>query len=591
LIPWEYLTKTGQDYPYWGNNFCRTYVELQPNASEEVVNNKIRRMVITHAGYETNIEFFLHSVKKWQLYSEFENGKVSGGRITYVWMVGLIAAFILLIACINFMNLATARSERRAKEVAIRKVIGATKQSLIRQFLTESVIIALIALVLAVGIAWLVLPMYNGMVGKRLVLQFGNPLYWLVAIVIVLFTGLLAGSYPAFYLSAFQPVSILKSTFNLSKRSVNPRKVLVVFQFIISIALIICTIIIQQQIQHARNRPTGYNSENAVYHYLTGDLNKNYAVVKQELLSSGTATAVCQTSNPITQSGNNTLGVSWEGSPPNNNVLFDLVTASDGFTEFFGIKLIAGRDLNIEKFPSDTLNCIVSESAARAFGFKDPIGKKITHDTDLHIVGVFKDFIWGSPFERVNPMIVHAYYLNYNIINMRLNPKRSLSDNMQSMERIFKKYNPAFPFELHFVDESYASKFVAEQVIGKLAKISAGLAILISCLGLFGLAAFTAEKRAREIGIRRVIGASIMDIVTLLSKEFIILVLVAALVAFPLAWYTMHSWLQNYTYRVTITAGVFIISGLLAMIIAIATVSLQAIKAAKANPVKSLRSE
>lgn len=591
LVPWENLVKQGRDYPYWGNNFCQTFVELKPGASEDVVNSKIKNMVITHANYETKNELFLHNIKKWELYSKFENGKIVGGRIDYVRMIATIAAFILLIACINFMNLSTARSERRAKEVAIRKVIGATKKSLIWQFIIESMIITFISLVVAIILAWWLLPFYNSLVHKQLALQLGQPAYWICGVLILVVTGFLAGSYPAFYLSSFQPIRILKSSINLSKRSVTPRRLLVVFQFIVSIALIICTIIIQQQIMHAKERPTGYNGDNIVYHYFTGDLFDKYESVKQELLSSGVATNVCETNNPITQPGSNTFGVSWEGSDKNNSVLFDLVSANDGFTNFFGIKLVAGRDLDVTKYPSDTLNCIINESAAKVLGYKDPVGRTLTHDTTLHIVGVFKDFIWGSPFAPTAPMIVHAAYTNYNVINVRLNTSRPTSENLKIMEQIFKKYNPAFPFEYHFVDDNYAKKFIDEQTIGTLARISAALAILISCLGLFGLAAFTAEKRTKEIGIRRVIGASLWDIVKLLSKEFIILVGIAALIAFPIAWLTMNNWLQGYAYRVTITIWVFVISGISALAIAVTTVSLQAIKAAKTNPVKSLRSE
>ncbi len=591
LLPWKYVVANHQECPYWGCNSFQTYVELKPGADVAIVNGKIKNMVKSNSDDPASPELFLHPITKWHLYSKFENGVVAGGRIEYVRLVTIIALFILLIACINFMNLSTARSEKRAREVGIRKVVGAGRYDLVLQFLSESILITAIAFVFALLLANLLLPLFNDLVGKKMVIDYSQPGYWLAAILITLVTGLIAGSYPAFYLSSFQPVKVLKRQLGATRGTVTPRKVLVVFQFAISISLIICTIIIEQQLRHAQERPSGYSREDLVFSKMTHDIYANYDNIKNELLASGAALNVCKTSSPITSNGSNSWGLTWGGKQNTNNIVFDMIWAGDGFADPLKIPLLAGRDLNIAQFPSDTSACLINETSMKIMEFKDPIGQIIEKDSVFyHVVGVFKDFIWGSPYAVTEPMVIMGDP-NESFINVRLNKNHPMTDNLKSMERIFKKYNPAYPFVYKFADEAYAQKFKAEQVTGKLATVSSLLVIIISCLGLFGLAAFTAEQRTKEIGVRRVLGASVLGLTVLLSKDFLKLVGIAALVAFPISWWAMHSWLQTYNYRISINLWVFLLSGIVAVIIALITVSFQTISAAMANPVKSLRSE
>ena len=594
LMPWTYLMKDEANLSamsFWGNNSFSTYVELKPGASADVVNSKIKNIIRTHSNEEESIEPFIYPIRKWHLYANFENGKPVGGRIAYLKLITIIAAFILLIACINFMNLSTARSEKRAREVGIRKVVGAERGGLIVQFLGESVFMAVIAFMFAIVIVQLVLPSYNHLVVKELSVNYANPWYWLSAIAIVLVTGIIAGSYPAFYLSSFLPVNVLKGMIIRSKGSVTPRKVLVVSQFIFSIALIICTIVMERQLQYAKDRPSGYNIDRIVYHSFTGDIPRNYKLIKDELLSSGVAVSVFKTSSPVSSTWSNTWGLSWQGKHPGDKTLFERLVSSDGYVTAMQIPVIAGRDLNVDLFPSDTTSMVLNEAAVKAMGFKDPVGQIITDDSvDYRVVGVVKNFITQSAYAPIGPLIIKGRDWS-NFINMRFSATHSVADNLKAMERIFKKYNPAYPFEYKFADESYAQKFQAEQIVGKLASASALLAIIISCLGLFGLAAFTAEQRTKEIAIRKVAGASVMNIVTLLSKDFLKLVLLAALISFPISWWAMSKFLQTYSYRISLSAGIFVLAGTLAILIAFITVSFQAVKAANTNPVKNLRSE
>ena len=423
LIPWAYAVKIHEDYPWWGSNSIQTYVELQPGISTDEVNNKIKNIVKEHERDSTT-EIVLHPMK-------------TGGRITYVRMISMIAAFILLIACINFMNLSTARSEKRAKEVGIRKVVGAERKQLIFQFLGESVFFAFIAFLLSLAIVQLLLPQFNKIVRKELFLEVGNIYYWLAAIFIILITGLLAGSYPAFYLSSFLPVKALKKNSSFSKASITPRQVLVVLQFVFSIGLIICTIIIERQLQFAKDRDPGYNKENLVYHKGTGTIPKYYPLIKHELISSGVAINTCMTSRAIDQNGSNSWGITWSGVVPDKNIIFDEFNAIDGFTDIFQLKLIYGRDLNVDKFPSDTNACLINASSLKIMGFKDPIGQTVVQDSNnYHIVGVFNDFIWGSPFAPTQPMIIFGSSFSYSdtspsmptVINIRFNPNHPASD-------------------------------------------------------------------------------------------------------------------------------------------------------------------
>lgn len=593
ILPWSYMVKTGQDDQYWGNNSCRTYVRLQPGSDPAVVDAKIRDVTIRHTDGAEQQEIFLHHISKWHLYSLFENGKIVGGRIETVRMFAIIGAFILLIACINFMNLSTARSEKRAKEVGIRKMAGATKQLLIGQFLGESVLIAIIAAVFSLFIVMLCLPSFNLLVSKQLFIPYDNAYFWLFTLLFVFISGIIAGSYPAFFLSSFKPVRVLKGAFKKAHAAVNPRKVLVVLQFTFAIILVISTIIVTQQIKHAQRRESGYDRGQLVYHWLAGDLYKNYELVKNELLRSGVALSVSRTSSPLTESFSNTWGFQWAGKSPNDKTLIDRFMQDEDLVTTAGLKLVKGRDFDLDKFPSDSTAVILNESAAAVMGFKDPLGQIVNdNNVDYRVVGVIKDFIMGSPFERITPMVIIGAKGNwFNVINMRLNPMRDMAKNLEDMKDIYTRYNPAYPFEYHFVDEDYKRKFEDTRRTATLTALFAGLTIAISCLGLFGLAAYMAESRVREIGIRKVLGASVLKITALLSKDFLLLVLISLVIASPVAWYAMHTWLQGYAYRVNIEWWVFVLAGVLSLLISVVTVSYQAIKAAVANPVKSLRTE
>jgi putative ABC transport system permease protein len=592
LLTWEYLKKKGWDYGYWGNNSYQNYIELHPNASIEAVSQKIKNVTIKNSGGQEKTEVFLHPITQWRLYSKFKDGKVAGGRIEYVRLFGIIAGLILLIACINFMNLATARSEKRYKEVGIRKVIGATREKLIGQFLGESFLITLLALSVAIIFTELALPAFNSLTEKQLAIYYTHPLYWLFALAFALSVGLLAGSYPAFYLSSFQPVRVLKGSFKAPKSKVSPRKILVVLQFTFSIGLIISTIIVYQQLQHAKNREQGYNKANLVYHFFTGNVEKNYDLIKKELLEQNIAGAVCKTNHPITSANSNTWGLSWKGKNPDTKIVFDQMTGYSDFVKTLGLKIVEGRDLDMQTYKTDSAACIINQSAAKVMFLKNLVGENIKYDDrNFKIVGVFKDFIWGSPYMPTKPMFVRGGDNWYNVITFRLQTNRSVNENLKKAEAIFKKYNPYYPFDYKFVDVEYDKKFKNEQLIGTLANIFTVLTIIIACLGLFGLSAYTAEQRTKEIGIRKVMGASVWNIVGLLSKDFLRLVVVSFVIASPIAYYLMSQWLQTYEYRVQISFLVFGAAGLTAILIALLTVSFQAIKASFTNPVEALRYE
>lgn len=592
LVPWAYLRKLGEDDENWGNNSTRTYVLLKQNASAQAINQRLKTFKKRYDADEPNWQMFLYPSSRWRLYSSFEKEVETGGLIEFVRMFAIIAAFILLIACINFMNLSTARSEKRAKEVGIRKVVGANRQSLISQFLGESIVIAIISGLVALLIVQLSLPAYNALTDKQLTIESQNPVFWLLFSGFILMTGIIAGSYPAFYLSSFMPVKVLKGTFQKTKALVTPRKILVTLQFTFAIVLIICTIIVKEQIDHARNRDTGYVKNNLLYHFLTGNIEKNYPLIKNELLSSGAVTSVTKTSAPITEGWSNSWGFQWEGKDPNDKTDFDRYCADEGLIKTTGLQMLKGRDFDLRAYPTDSTGMIINESAAKVMGFKDPIGKIVKDNgIDWHVVGVIKDFILQSPYNPTKPMIIEGAKGWFNVVHFKLNEKNATASNIDKIKAILKKYNPSNPVELNFVDEQYEAKFKSEQRTGTLAALFAGLTIFISCLGLFGLAAYMAETRTKEIGVRKVLGASVAGIATLLSKEFIKLVLVSFVIAAPIAWFTMHQWLAKYPYRVSIQWWIFLVTVIIAIGIAIITVSFHAVRAAMSNPVKSLRTE
>jgi putative ABC transport system permease protein len=599
LLPWSFMTRLGWDDNNWTNNFTFTYVLLKPNSSQAAFDSKIKNILIDRtkgSTFESKAEVFTQPFGRSYLYAKSENGKLVGGRIEMVRLFSIIAAFTLLIACINFMNLSTARSEKRAKEVGIRKVSGAYRGTLIAQFIGESIVLSFIAFIIAILIVQLCLPPFNTLVGKKLFIDYGNPLYWIYAIAFILFTGFLAGSYPAIYLSSFAPVKVLKGSFKNVSAPVTPRKVLVVMQFTFAIVLIISTIIIKHQIEFAEQRDLGYNKNNLVYTFTQGDVDTHYQLIRHELIKSGAAISVTRTANPITQRWGTGRGYEWNGATEADKGLDFVEMGSDvDFVKTMGLKLLEGRDIDVYNYPADTMSVLLNESAVKAMHLKNPVGQIIRrsgYPGQWQVVGVVKDFILESPFEtRINPTIIKGPSYFFQVVHFKLNPANSAATDIAEAETIFKKYNPQYPFEYVFVDESYDRKFKNVKRTGQLSFLFAGLSIFISCLGLFGLANYMAENRTKEIGVRKVLGASIGTITILLSKDFLKLVIVAFLIASPIAWYAMSSWLQNYTYRVSIGWWVFAAAGLLSGLIAVITVSYQSIKAAMANPVKSLRTE
>lgn len=593
LLPWAFKRSLGDDDVFWGNNSTRTYVLLKPHASFASAQEKIRTIKLKYDKDEPKWEMFIYPMNKWRLYSSFKNGKEDGGgRIELIRMFAIIAAFILLIACINFMNLSTARSEKRAKEVGIRKVVGAQKKTLIGQFIGESVLLAFIAGILAIIIVQFTLPPFGELIKQKLSIAYNDINFWLEFAGFILFTGVLAGSYPAFFLSSFQPVKVLKGTFRKAHALINPRKVLVVLQFTFAITLIICTIIVKQHIDHAKDRETGYNKDNLVYHPFTGDIEKNYALIKNELLESGAATAVTKTSAPPTQSWSDGWGQEWEGKDPGDKTDFYRYSADEGLGKTAGLTFVMGRDFDLKQFPTDSTSMIINESALKVMKFKDPIGKIVKDNgIEWHIVGVIKDFILTSPYYPTRPMLINGAKGWFQTMLIKLNANIKTSEALKKAENIFKKYNPEYPFNYTFVDEEYARKFEDEKRTGILAALFAGLTIFISCLGLFGLATYMAENRIKEIGVRKVLGASVTHITALMSKDFIMLVIISLVIASPISWYFMNKFLENYPYRSSINIGVFFGAGIVSILIALLTVSYQSIRAALANPVKSLRTE
>ena len=596
LVPFSYLESTdsfvkqARTAGFGWTNFA-VYVKLKPGISYAQVEPKVRNLEKTETdnsmSMTTNI--MLDPVENWHLYGNFEKGKVAGGFIEYVNIFTIIGMLVLLIACINFINLTTARSEKRAREVGVRKAIGSGRNHLIFQFLTESILLTFIAFILSLLLVQLALPAFNTLTGDVVKIPFTNYIFWLITLCCVLVTGLVAGSRPAFYLSSFEPVKVLKGKIHIGKAAALPRKVLVVLQFSCSIALIICTYIIYQQVQYAKGRPSGYDKNRLMITDMNEDLGSNYTAIKNELIENGIAETVTTASNSVTTGGNHRDVDDWQGKRPGESVDMGVITISDDYFKTLGMYMKEGRNFNV---PPDTLNVIFNEAAVKLLHLQNPLNQTITWvDTKLRIIGVVKNALMASPFAPADPTIFLYDPHPQNVIMYRLSPVIKTQDAITRLTSIFNKYNPAYPYTYTFADDSYAAKFKLEVLIGKLAGLFAGLAIFISCLGLFGLAAYIAEQRTKEIGIRKVLGASVSQVWLLLSKDFIVLVLISCMIASPVAFYYMHDWLQQYDYRITISPLVFVIAGIAAIVITIITISFQAIKAAIANPVKSLRTE
>ena len=582
--------------PNWGNNSWQIYAQLNDNATAASMNAKIKNVVLSHFTDDNTLnhvkpEVFIHPMSKWRLYSDFENGKNTGGFIKYVIMFGILGLIVLIIACINFMNLSTARSEKRAKEVGVRKAVGSGKNQLVSQFLSESLLISVLAFLFALGIVALALPYFNTLTDKAMTLHLGNPVFWIIMILFTVLTGLLAGSYPAFFLSSFNPVTVLKGNFKSGKRSSLPRKILVVAQFASSVVLMIGTIIINQQIQFGKNRPIGFNNKRLISVFWSDDIQKNFDVLRQELLSSGAAVSICTSNSPPSEIYSNNNGWEWKGSQPvDKTVVFSTIATTYDYTKTMGIKLLAGRDFSRDF--ADSNGVVLNQAAVKRMNLQDPVGSMLKwNDKPMIVLGVIPDIQMESPYRPISPLTIIYSKGWVGFVNIRMNPNLPAAKAISLIKPIFDKYNPSFPFEYQFADEEYAKKFNYEKLVGNLAGIIAGLAIFISCLGLFGLASFTAEQRVKEIGVRKVLGASVMNLWQLLSKDFVILVLISCGIAIPVGWYLMYEWLKSYQYKTDITISVFIAVVIAAVAITLITVSFQAIKAAFANPVKSLRTE
>ncbi|MGX5690074.1 ABC transporter permease [Arcticibacter tournemirensis] len=596
ILPWSYMKKLDWDDSNWGNNSVRTFILLKPGSSQQAFDNKIKNITINHTSnnnYKATTEVFTQPLADSWLYSESVNGQYTRGRIESVRLFIVIAFFILLIACINFMNLSTARSEKRAKEVGIRKVAGAQRFTLIVQFICESILLAMISGGIAILLVQLSLPFFNQLVGIELFLDYPNFYFWLYFILFILFTGVLAGSYPAFFLSSFRPVKVLKGSFRTVQSAISPRKILVVLQFTFAITLIISTIIVKHQINYALSRNPGYSKDRLVFCSLQGDISKNYDLIRNELLSTGAAVSVTKTMSPITQRYSDGWGFEWPGSTEKDKkVDFIRMSADAGFTKTMNITLLQGRDIDIFSYPTDSNAVVLNEAAVKIMRLNDPVGQVIKEgDMRWHIIGVIKDFVFESPYASIKPLLLLGPKSWFNVIHYKLSPNRSTSESLKLAESVFKKYNPNYPFQYNFTDDSYALKFKEEQRTSTLATLFSALTIFISCLGLFGLATYMAENRIKEIGIRKVLGASVYSITSLLSVDFLKLVVLSFLIASPVAWFAMSSWLKNYEYRIQVEWWVFAAACLFAVTIAILTIGFQSVKAARANPVKNLRTE
>lgn len=599
IAPWQlYYTNTEWVRTMadpWRPNAFHIYAQLIPNAEVTAVSHKIKDAKLNKVNEQLakkKPEVFLHPMSHWHLYSDFKNGVNVGGKIQYVWLFGISGLFVLLLACINFMNLSTARSEKRAKEVGIRKAVGSLRAQIVYQFFFESLLMVFFSFVFALLLAQLILPFFNNVADKTMSIPWGNPLFWLTGLGFSLICGLVAGSYPAFYLSSFQPIKILKGAIKAGRQASLPRQVLVTIQFTVSVTLIIGTIIVFRQIKFAQNRPMGYDSNGlVVLPMYTAEIHTHFDAVKRELTKSGTITNMAEAGSPPTENWSTTSTVEWKDKDPNLSVDFQTMSISFDYGKTIGWSFKEGRDFS-KTFSTDSTGLILNEAAVKFMGLKNPIGETLKwYGTPFKVIGVVKDLITQSPYQQIKPTIYHLTTEPGGVMIAKINPLTAAGKALSEVETVFKKFNPSQPFEYQFVDEEYAKKFDNEERIGKLATFFAILAIFISCLGIFGLASFMAEQRTKEIGVRKVLGASVFNLWGLLSKDFVVLVIISCVIAAPIAYYFLQEWLQKYTYRTEISWWIFVLASMGALLITLLTVSFQAIKAALMNPVKSLRSE
>jgi len=579
----------------WGSNFLNTFVLLSPGADATLAGKKVYSF-IQNKEKKPGAMPWLYSANDWHLRDHFEDGKIVGGRIEYVKMFVVIAWIILFIACINFMNLATARSEKRAKEVGVRKVMGAERRGLIGQFIGEALVMALLSVVLGVILIGLVMPLFSLLIGKSLELELMKPLHIGALLAIAFTCGLVAGSYPALYLSAFKPAFVLKGIRTRSGGAAFIRKGLVVAQFTIAVALIISTINIYRQIEHIRNRDLGYDQNHLVVCGAQGEIATHFNTIRQDLINTGVVENAGLNSYNTLYIGNNGSGLKWAGKDGSVDPLISYRTVTPGFLGTAGMHLMEGRDFRSDKPETDSMHVLVTEGLAKMMGKGSVIGKRVWFDNNppLTVVGVVKDFVFGDIYGRAEPVLFFCSYgtnSDSRYLYVRIKPGVPEQAAVARMQAVLKKDNPAYPVDYRFVSDDFSQMFKSEALMGQLSKVFAVLAILISCLGLFGLSAYMAERRVKEVGIRKVLGASVTGLTGLLSKEFLQLVGLSALIAFPLAWFAMDHWLRQFAYRVRVEWWIFFAAGFVALVIALLTVSFQSVRAAMMNPARSLRSE
>lgn len=585
----------------WDDWSFQLYVQLRPGIDFETSNAALKNLYLEYGPQdeqkniyeERGTHPFAYPMDKWHLYSEFEQGIPTKGRITFVWLFMGIGTFVLLLACINFMNLSTARSEKRAKEVGIRKTVGSQKNQLIQQFLGESVLVSCIALLFALLLVQLSLSWFNDLAGKGMGIPWKNPIFWSAILSFTLFTGLLAGSYPALFLSSFSPIKVMKGTFKAGRFAALPRKVLVVVQFTVSIMLAIGTVIVFYQIQFAKNRPMGYDTNNLLMVGMHNpDYSGKYDLLRAELKNTGVVEEMAQSNSPlIGVYSNGGGGIDWPGKDPDRRPDFGILPITHDYGKTVGWQFVAGRDFSRD-LASDSSAVVINESAAKYMGIENPVDTYLTWgDQKIKIIGVTKDMVMQSPYSPIKQALFYVDYDRANYVNIKLKQDVTLSSAIPKIKAVFANVVPSAKFDYKFVDQEFDRKFKSEQRLGNLAGIFTLLAIFISCLGLFGLASFVAEQRTKEIGVRKVIGASVLNLWQMLSKDFVILVLISCLIAVPISHFFMERWLENYTYRMDISWWIFGLAMAGALFVTLMTVSFQAIKAANANPVKSLRTE
>ena len=580
---------------YWGSNGLMTFVELKPSTDPAAINRLLSHYVQDKAPGAV-MKPFLYPMNQWRLYTAFKNGKQdpSNGRIQYIRIFTLIAWIILIIACINFMNLATAGSEQRAREVGVRKVLGAGKGKLISQFIGESILMSFLAVILSIGLTVLALPAFNALVEKQLTLNLLNPIHLMALLAIGLICGLLAGSYPSFYLSSFNPVYVLKGIkVRAAGGAVFIRKGLVVLQFATSIVFIITSIIIYQQLKYVQNRPLGLEKEGLLYISLQGKMLDHFTAIRNDLIHTGYVKDAALNRSPVLSIYNNGGGFDWPGKDPAKEVLITQETTSPEYISTMGMQLAAGRNFH-EVAAEDSNSIIINESFAHIITRGNAVGTLVTGNdktSKYRVIGVVRDFVYNDMYQTPAPLIIYCYPAGANYLSIRLKPNADGPKAIAAIEKVVKTDNPGYPFEYKFLNEDFLTQFKTETLTGRLSAVFAALAVFISCLGLFGLAGYAAERRTKEIGVRKVLGASVLLLTGLLSRDFVKLVLLACLLAFPFAWWIMNGCLNNYAYRTGIDWKIFAIAGIGAVLIALLTVSYITIKASLANPIRSLRTE